>query len=110
METPQDLNPFVYVRNNPVKFTDPMCLLEECGPYEEKVFSEEKLVSCLAQRGTLILTLGAACAAAIAIPAHPIAKIPAIIGTCGSTAALVIDCIFRAYECKKIKQSKCEEK
>ena len=101
-QTPQWASPFIYVGNNPVNFTDPMGLSKECGPCEEKVFSGVELISCLAQRGVALITIGSACAAAIVIPAHPIAKTLAIIGTCGSTAALIIDCIYGAYRCERI--------
>jgi RHS repeat-associated protein len=107
--TPQDRNLFSYVGNNPTNFIDPLGLLNKCRLGEERVLNKTKLLECLAKRGTTIIKLGAACAAAIAIPAPPIAKIPAIIGTCGLTAALTVDCVFKAYECEKIKQTTCLE-
>jgi hypothetical protein len=103
LETPQDLNLFGYVGNDPINCTDSLALgvLKKCGPDEERVFNTDKLIECLSNRGSAILILGSACAAAIKIPAPPIVKIPAIIATCGLTATLVYDCVRRAYECKK---------
>jgi len=109
LETPQDLNFYNYVANNPINFIDPLGLFKVCGSGEVRVLNKTKLIGCLSSRGSTIIKLGAACAAAIKIPAPLIAKIPAIIGTCGLTAALVADCVLKAYDCEEIKQSACEE-
>ena len=102
LNSPEDLNVYSYVGNNPANFKDPMGLFKECGLCEEKVINSDKLIECLGKRGPTILIFGTACAVAILTPAPLIAKIPAIIGTCGITALLVADCIIRAYECKRI--------
>ena len=96
-----DTDLYVYVKNSPANFKDTMGL-KECGPCEMKVYNDDKLIECLSNRGPIILIFGTACAVAILTPAPPIAKIPAIIGTCGITAYLIADCVNNSYDCVRI--------